>query len=102
MRPLAIDYTYHSCFSEPLAVPADPHQSHLCEGHMPLDVLSVAVPTAAPPSTTTSEPPSFDERWAAWQAKGAAHERAVRRKMAFALPVLVVIAAIVIYLLFRR
>jgi hypothetical protein len=26
----------------------------------------------------------FDERWAAWQARGAAHNRAVRGKLAIA------------------
>jgi small-conductance mechanosensitive channel len=65
------------------------------------------VPTiAAPPSTTTSaaggDSPGFDERWAAWQANGAAHDRAVRRKMAFAAPILLFVAAVVMYALFGR
>ena len=53
-------------------------------------------------STAVPEPASFDERWAAWQAKGAAHDRAVRRKMAVAAPILIVVAAVVIYMLFGR
>jgi hypothetical protein len=43
---------------------------------------------------------SFDTRWVAWQAKGAAHDRRVRRKMAVAAPILIVVA-VVIYLLGR-
>ena len=51
----------------------------------------------------TSQPgtPSFDERWTAWQARGAAHERAVRRRMVFALPILAIVAA-VLYVLLPR
>jgi len=63
---------------------------------MTAEVLDVAA-TEAPASTTAREPASFDERWAAWQAKGAAHDRAVRRKMAVAAPVLIAIAALLIY-----
>ena len=54
--------------------------------------LCSAVPEAA----------SFDERWAAWQAKGAARDRAVRRKLAVALPLLIVVAAVVAYVLLGR
>jgi ferric-dicitrate binding protein FerR (iron transport regulator) len=52
-------------------------------------------------STTQSEASSFDERWAAWRAKGAAHDRAVRRKMAIAAPILIVVA-VVLYALLGR
>jgi hypothetical protein len=52
---------------------------------------------AAPTSTTGREVASFDERWAAWQAKGAAHDRAVRRTMAIAAPILIAIAAVIVY-----
>jgi hypothetical protein len=66
----------------------------------------MAVPTvAASPqaaiSTAALEEASFDARWAAWQAKGAAHDRAFRRKMAVAAPILAV-AALVIYVLLGR
>jgi len=37
---------------------------------------------------------TFDERWAAWEAKSAAHDRAVRRKMTTAAPMLMVVALI--------
>ena len=43
--------------------------------------------------------PSFDERWAAWQARGAAHDRAVRRRMMFAVPILAIVAAVLYVLL---
>jgi hypothetical protein len=68
---------------------------------MTVEVLPVAAPEAPPP-TTAREPASFDERWAAWQAKGAAHDRAVRRRMAVAAPVLIVLAAIIVYALLGR
>jgi hypothetical protein len=35
----------------------------------------------------------------AWQAKGAAHDLAVRRKAAVAVPMLIAAAAVVIYVL---
>ena len=58
---------------------------------------------AAPPQAAifTAQAASFDERWAAWQAKGAAHEQAVRRKMAVVAPILLV-AALVAYALLGR
>lgn len=38
---------------------------------------------------------AFEVRWAAWQARGRTHERAVRRRFLMAVPVVVVAAAIV-------
>jgi len=52
-------------------------------------------------STTQPEASSVDERWAAWRAKGAAHDRAIRRKMAIAAPILIVVA-VVLYALLGR
>ena len=66
------------------------------------DVPIVAEPPRTAISTAVSESGDFDERWAAWQAKGAAHDRAVRRKMAVAAPVLLLLAGVVIYALFGR
>jgi hypothetical protein len=68
---------------------------------MALDRLPVA---AAPPSTLA--PPheseaTFDERWAAWQAKGAAHDRALRRKLAFAAPIAIIVLAGIVFALLR-
>ncbi len=45
--------------------------------------------------------PAFEARWAAWIARGAAHDRAVRRRVRLAVPV-AAIAAIAAYLLFVR
>ena len=69
--------------------------------------MAIAVPTVvAPPGTPTSasvtESATFDERWAAWQAKGAAHDRAVRQKMSIAAPILLVVVAVVMYALLGR
>ena len=67
--------------------------------------MAIAVPTVvAPPGTSTfvTESATFDERWAAWQAKGAAHDRAVRRKMSIAAPILLVVVAVVMYALLGR
>jgi hypothetical protein len=46
--------------------------------------------------------PSFDERWAAWQARGAAHDRAVRRRFGIATPVMALLAAAILYALVGR
>jgi hypothetical protein len=51
----------------------------------PALTATVAIPAVSP---------SFDERWEAWQAKGAAHDRAVRRKLAIAAPLVVVMALV--------
>jgi hypothetical protein len=69
--------------------------------------MAIAVPTVvAPPSTpaftSVTESATFDERWAAWQAKGAVHDRAVRRKMAIAAPILLVVVAAVMYAFLER
>jgi hypothetical protein len=66
---------------------------------VPAVVASPATPTSTPPVAGSA---TFDERWAAWQAKGAAHDRAVRRKMAIAAPVLLAVVAIVMYGLLGR
>jgi hypothetical protein len=66
--------------------------------------MTIAVPTVvAPPGTSTSvtESATFEERWAAWQAKGAAHDRAVRRRMVIVAPILLVLV-VVIYALLGR
>jgi hypothetical protein len=69
--------------------------------------MAIDVPTGvAPPVTPTfkrvTASATFDERWAAWQAKGAAHDRAVRRKMAIVVPILIIVVAIVTFALLGR
>ena len=72
---------------------------------MPIEATRVVVSaTTGEPVVKTTTPAviaTFEERWAAWQARGAAHDRAVRRKVAIAIPVLAVAAAIVYALLLR-
>ncbi len=68
---------------------------------MTLSVLPIAAPDVST-STTAREPAPADDRWAAWQAKGAAHDRAVRRKMAVAAPILMIVAAVIVYALLGR
>lgn len=69
--------------------------------------MSFEHPPALTPHVSTSavvtqEPvTSSEERWAAWQARGAAHDRAVRRKMLIAVPILLAVAAI-LFGLFAR
>jgi hypothetical protein len=60
------------------------------------EALSVAIPAAG--SITSGRAGEFEERWAAWQAKGAAHERATGRMMVIAVPI-VIIAAVAAYVL---
>jgi hypothetical protein len=69
---------------------------------MAIDAPAVAVSPPPAISMLVPETASFDERWAAWQAKGAAHDRALRRKMTFAAPIAIAIAAVVVYVLLGR
>jgi hypothetical protein len=71
-------------------------------GTMSIDLAAVATPAKVAASTAVGESVGFDERWAAWQARGAAHDRAVRRKMAFAAPILILVATVVIFALLGR
>jgi hypothetical protein len=41
-----------------------------------------------------SPDPDFEVRWAAWKARGAAHDRAVRRRLAIAAAALAIPAAV--------
>jgi len=68
---------------------------------MATTAATVVAPSGTPTSTPLNDSATFDERWAAWQAKGAAHDRAVRRKMAIAAPILLVVVTIVLYALGR-
>lgn len=70
---------------------------------MAVELHSVAARKPSPPTPVRAEQTtSFDERWAAWRAKGAAHDRAVRRKLAIAAPLFIIVAAVVFYALFGR
>jgi hypothetical protein len=54
-----------------------------------------------PASSAVRESASVDERWAAWLAKGAAHDRVARRSMVIAAPIVIVVALILYALLAR-
>jgi hypothetical protein len=71
---------------------------------MSIDLAAVATPAnvTASRSPAVGERLGFDERWAAWQAKSAAHDRAIRRKLAFAARILIIVAAVVVYALLGR
>jgi hypothetical protein len=69
---------------------------------MAVEVPTVPAPPPPPALNRASESPDFEQRWAAWQAKGAAHERAARRKLAIGVPILVSVAAALMYVLFGR
>jgi hypothetical protein len=56
-------------------------------GLLPVLTPDVPTPPAAVPAVS-----SFDERWEAWRARGAAHDRAVGRRLAIAAPILAVVA----------
>ena len=68
---------------------------------MAINVSTVAAPPPAPPFTTAPQSADFDDKWGAWLAKGAAHDRAVRRKIAVVAPILIIITIIVYALLGR-
>ena len=97
-----IGYDYCSCFSEPSAVRPSPHQSLLREGRMAIEVPAAVPPLQPRPVTTRPESADFDRRWASWQAKGTAHDRAVRREIAVAAPILIIVAVVIIYTLLGR
>jgi hypothetical protein len=70
---------------------------------MSANVLSVPTqhtPThvEAPPEVVNS---TFEERWAAWAARGASGDRAFRRRVRVAAPILAVVAAVGYFLLVR-
>jgi hypothetical protein len=44
---------------------------------------------------------TFEERWAAWAARGASQDLAFRRRVRIAAPILAVVAAVVYFLLVR-
>jgi len=57
---------------------------------------------SVPATMADSVVPGFGDRWAAWEAKDAAHNRAFRQKLAFAAPILAVLTAILLYFLAIR
>ena len=61
----------------------------------------VAAPQPSPPAPAHDSGSTFDERWAAWEAKGAAHDRAFRRKLAVAAPIVIVVVAVIVAALLR-
>jgi hypothetical protein len=69
---------------------------------MSTNLAAVATPPRAATSIAVDESLAFDERWATWQAKNAAHDRAFRRKLAFAAPILILVAALATYALLGR
>ena len=60
--------------------------------------MAISGPVPPPAQTFTRAPESeaFALRWAAWQAKGIAHDRAVRRKTAVVAIALIMVAAVII------
>lgn len=67
---------------------------------MAIDVSTTAAPPGTPAFTAATEP-EFDERWAAWKARGAAHHRAARLKVSIFAPILLVVVAVFLYTLGR-
>jgi hypothetical protein len=66
-----------------------------------VDVFPSTTQHASAETTKPLVTATFEERWAAWQARGAAHDRAVRRKIAIAAPIIAVVAVILYALLGR-
>ena len=70
---------------------------------MSANVSSVSTPHS--PTHVEALPPvinsTFEERWAAWAARGASRDRAFRRRVRVAAPILAVVAAVVYFLLVR-
>lgn len=70
----------------------------------PFEDTSMTTPTIETPAAATQTcngELSFDQRWAAWEGRGLAQDRATRRRMALLAP-LVVVAAGILYALVGR
>ena len=61
--------------------------------------VAAAQPSTLAPSHASAT--TSDERWATWQAKGATHDRAFRRKLAVAAPIAIVVLAVIVFALLR-
>ena len=68
---------------------------------MALEGSPVATPHPSTLAAALESETTFDQRWAAWQAKGAARDRAFRRKLAVAAPIAIIIVAIIVFALLR-
>ena len=67
----------------------------------PVDVLRARTQDALAETPAPLVTRTFEERWAAWEARGAAHDRAVGGKIVIALPILAV-AVVILYALLVR
>ena len=68
---------------------------------MAINESAVSTSPQDAPLVTAPETADFDQRWAAWRAKGAARDRAFRRKMTIVAPVAIVVVGIIYALLVR-
>jgi hypothetical protein len=68
---------------------------------MALELPPVAAAQPSPLAPSPASETTSDERWAAWQAKGAAHDRAFRRKLSVAAPIAIVVLAVIVFALLR-
>jgi hypothetical protein len=68
---------------------------------MTIDVPTVAAPPQAPSFAAAPESADFERRWAAWQAKGAALDRALDHRIALAAPILIIVVS-ALYAILQR
>ena len=96
-------YTSALAFLKLAAVPASTSPKHIFPGFMARNKSIAESPVDTRYDFAVSVPldAEFEARWAAWHARGVAHERAVRRKFLILAPVLAIAAAIVYALLGR-
>jgi hypothetical protein len=64
---------------------------------MSIDSTAVAASEKVVASTALGESAGFDERWATWQARGEAHDRAFRRNLFVAAAVVILVVAALMY-----
>jgi hypothetical protein len=72
---------------------------------MSLSVSASAIVAADPLDADRLLNPSnstLEERWAVWQARGAAHELAVARRARVVVPILMVLLAVAMLAMFAR
>ena len=64
-----------------------------------IEPIAAPAPAGVTLATATEADGGFEARWTAWNARGAAHERDVRRRMIAAATAIVIVASSVYLLL---
>ena len=87
--------------SPAVVLASSPHQSTFLGGlpwHTPNPSLTLRSAPALIPREPRAVDEEFEARWAAWRARGAAHDRAVRRRFSLVAPLVAITVGIIGFL----